>query len=252
MVEPLSPLFDLSTPVREEAARKNIAYTFDALMVTYKRIEDHYSAIKIKGPLSSSMDRRHPQRTSYTDERDGMSKTFVYERRLLTKLVFLAYDDRDGSLLCIKFTRTYGADVHRFLAARGFAPQLRQIIYIGGGWNMVVMDRSSSRYKPLSQSVLDSESKARVRLMAMDIATLLSSRGFVHGDLRDTNILLESEALEQGGVKLHVIDYDWAGPVGEVKYPDRVNTEDIKRPMGVKSGAVIEVEHDKEMISLLF
>ena len=52
------------------------------------------------------------------------------------------------------------------------------------------------------------------------IAAKLESAGFVHGDLRAPNILVQ-------GDRVLVIDYDWAGRLGEARYPIHLNQDEI-------------------------
>lgn len=42
------------------------------------------------------------------------------------------------------------------------------------------------------------------------------SEGLVHGDLRDVNLLIP----ESDKTKVIIIDFDWGGKAGEVRYPD--------------------------------
>jgi serine/threonine protein kinase len=79
----------------------------------------------------------------------------------------------------------------------------------------------------------------------------LHTGGFVHGDVRDTNILIDRESIADD-VKVHIIDFDWAGPVGTNNYPMGVNRRTIKRPDGAQDWKPITKEHDIEMISNLF
>jgi len=50
--------------------------------------------------------------------------------------------------------------------------------------------------------------------------------------------------------KYHLIDFDWAGPVGEAKYPLAVNCKTVKRPEGVRGCEFIT--KGLEMVSNLF
>jgi hypothetical protein len=48
------------------------------------------------------------------------------------------------------------------------------------------------------------------------------------------------------------LDFDWAGPDGEVKYPLNVDGINIKRHDEAYGGAVIRKEHDLVMAEHLF
>ena len=89
--------------------------------------------------------------------------------------------------------------------------------------------------------------KDRVRA-AVD---LLHSAGWVHGDLRDANILVKSD-------QVYLIDFEWAGKPGNPnppRYPaslsERIWTTEIRLSRGINPGGLITMEHDKYMLSRL-
>jgi hypothetical protein len=49
-----------------------------------------------------------------------------------------------------------------------------------------------------------------------------------------------------------VVDFDWAGPIGQTYYPMYLNRCDIERPDGAHDGMVIETQHDMDMLSYIF
>jgi len=51
-------------------------------------------------------------------------------------------------------------------------------------------------------------------------------------DVRNTNILIGLESLVSDGVNVHFVDFDWAGLIGEARYPTSVNGKTVKRPEG--------------------
>lgn len=73
---------------------------------------------------------------------------------------------------------------------------------------------------------------------ALDI---LHNCNICHGDFRHTNILVQSD-------RISVIDFDWSGEVGTVKYPHFMNHADIQWPAGVSDGELISKEHDKHWL----
>ena len=89
------------------------------------------------------------------------------------------------------------------------------------------------------------ESKTKLR----DVVAILHQNDYVHGDLRDTNILVDSGSLDSGDVRVHIVDFDWDGREKEVKYPLHVNTSTVERPDGVGGNELITKEHDKKMIN---
>ncbi|KIK92208.1 hypothetical protein PAXRUDRAFT_13348 [Paxillus rubicundulus Ve08.2h10] len=82
------------------------------------------------------------------------------------------------------------------------------------------MDALSKDYVPLSRSSLSASAFTDIRKKLKD----LHNGGFVHGDIRDTNILVNNNG------KFMIVDFDWAGKINEARYPPYVNREDIWRP----------------------
>jgi hypothetical protein len=98
-VEPLTPLFDLTTHWRETKARSAIAASFDALMIAVESIEAHYNSIEAEDNVLNFPPKRHncdlrkargyPLLTSYED--NGQEMNFMYNERLHDqKLLFSA------------------------------------------------------------------------------------------------------------------------------------------------------------------
>src|SRR5260221_8266750 len=96
------------------------------------------------------------------------------------------------------------------------------------------------------------DEEERVERKVKAIVRTLHEGGFVHGDIRNTNIFVDQASLASDDVTVHLIDFDWAGYDGEVKYPMEINCKTVKRPEGVKGGELITQQHDNEMVSYLF
>ena len=70
-------------------------------------------------------------------------------------------------------------------------------------------------------------------------ATVVDGHQVVHGDFRDSNILVNASSLE-----VRIIDFDWAGRRGIDTYPMFMNHNDIEWPDGASDGALLKQEHD--------
>lgn len=232
----------------------SFASTIDALLLAVAHIQAHYKAIQVAHPhVSSDHARHYPYIVSLEGNSHSNTLSFTYNKRLShTKLIFAATSNLDGKKLVVKFTRQYSADAHRFLSELDLAPTLYQCVQIHGNWLVIVMDMSP--YDLLFGTHLSEPEQAKVQQKAGSILDLLHAGGYVHGDVRDANILVDRESLssKDGEVKLHLIDFDWAGCVGEAKYPMGVNTVSVRRPAGVDEGVFITKEHDIEMVRYLF
>ncbi len=109
-----------------------------------------------------------------------------------------------------------------------------------------------SKYRILYGLQLSDADKERVRHKVTSVVRTLHQEGFVHGDIRESNIFIDVESLTSDDVTIHLIDFDWAGPIGEVKYPVDVNKITVRRPDGVEGGGLITERHDIDMTSFLF
>lgn len=115
------------------------------------------------------------------------------------------------------------------------------------------MDKSE--YEALQTLILNKEEKEKVRLKVTKMVKMLHEKGFVHGDIRDTNLLVNRNSLlsdEDAEAEVYFIDFDWGGRIGEAKYPTGINCKDVRRPGRVKGGGLITKEDDEEMVSYLF
>jgi hypothetical protein len=185
---------------------------------------------------------------------------FMYERRLrdsYRRSLFLA--EYQGRTVVVKFCERYGEDAHRMLADAGLAPRLHYCSKVVGGLFMVVMEQvygrdsySEFRYRDLPQSVLGDIEGALGKLHDAQL---------VYGDMRRPNIMVvkkskcrnddensDSDSDEDGWRGL-LIDFDWSGRVGVVKYPPTLNTcGEIKWAKGLAPASAIRPKHDLDML----
>jgi len=126
----------------------------------------------------------------------------------------------------------------------GFAPALKGFELIPGGWYVVVMDFIDDLYHDLK----DSPAKASFETEVREKVTSLHHAGFVHGDIRSTNIMVKKNS--SPGFGNHA---NWVGVIGEVvQCPMNVNNVDIKRPDGAHDNELIMAQHDMLMIDFMF
>ena len=184
-----------------------------------------------------------PHPTTYRSLDDASIHTFEYLSQLRKdKLLFCGAEGIDK--VCIKFVRQYSKEAHLKCASLGFAPALRGFELIPGGWYLVVMDFIDDEYHDLKRSPAIASYETEVQ----EKVTSLHEAGFVHGDIRSVNIMVKKD--DSPGIML--IDFDWAGVMGEVRYPMNVNDVDIRRPYGAYDDELITAEHDNIMINYMF
>ena len=79
----------------------------------------------------------------------------------------------------------------------------------------------------------------------LDAANELKKENFVHGDIREPNIIISSNKK-----KLFLIDFELSGKEGEVRYTFHLNTS-VKWHEGAQYGNLIRCEHDQFMVEQL-
>jgi hypothetical protein len=137
---------------------------------------------------------------------EGRSNQFMYVAKILD-----GSESGEQKLVMVKFARQYSIALHSFCAERGYAPAVRGFEQIPGGWFVVAMDL-------IMPFVTPSVSHSLPRLLdkwteeLQDLVQSFHDAGFVHGDLREPNILCDGE-------KLKLIDFDFGGVAGEACYP---------------------------------
>ncbi|EGN96100.1 hypothetical protein SERLA73DRAFT_76098 [Serpula lacrymans var. lacrymans S7.3] len=99
---------------------------------------------------------------------------------------------KDGKENIIKFTRQHSIELHQFCANLHHAPKLL-------GFERLPECRA--------------EHRGRWEQELRGLVESFHAQGFVHGDLRDPNMICDDQN------RLMLIDFDWAGNVGEVSYP---------------------------------
>lgn len=108
---------------------------------------------------------------------------------------------------------------------------------------MVVTALIGPDYHELHQSSRDPEILEKLR----SILTQRHGKNLVHGDIRDTNITVQETSED-----IMLIDFDWAGKIGEVRYPMNVFRGDgLWRSDGACDGELITTEHDTRRLVFL-
>ncbi|KAL5468668.1 hypothetical protein EMCRGX_G029768 [Ephydatia muelleri] len=165
--------------------------------------------------------------------------TLEYSSRL-SRLVYsanMSWMTEEKEVKCkaviVKFTNTYGDEVHKCMAESGFAPQLIAVHDLPPNWKVVIMDELQNRMD------IGKDKYAVVRAAIK----ILHENGYVHGDLRLSNMF----SCTNTESRIAVIDYDWAGKANEAKYPLWMNPA-CNWPQGASCGGIITVDHDNYWI----
>jgi len=222
--------------------RTMAACHFGALRKALSSLRQCYQDMtsSIMGPVSG-LD--FPYSCSYTCINTLSERQFVYIKQIdESRRIFFA-KTIDDETVCIKFAYQYSKDAHEFCASMGFAPALRGFEQLASGWYMVVMENIGDDWRTLYSLSAPYTHFEDIRCKL----GCLHEAGYVHGDFRDTNILVKEDGSE--GFKL--IDFEWSGKAGSIRYPNSVNRKDFWRPAGAEDGQLIRPEHDMEMLETL-
>jgi len=205
-------------------------------------------AMNVEPPPGTTSDARFPCYARYTCLIESVERNIRYvDKPFDDKLIFVGKSD--GIDVVVKFVTKYSKEAHLHCASRGISPKLRGFEALPGGWFMVVMDCVAKEFVHIdtAKSTLTSE----LHDMVLEETARLHQAGYVHGDLRDTNLMVREDG-ERGFI---LLDFDWAGKIGEIRYPRNVNTAPelgLWRPTDAYDGELIKAEHDVAMIERLF
>lgn len=153
--------------------------------------------------------------------------------------------------ICIKFVRQYSKAAHEHCALLKRAPILYGFEKLPGGWLMVVMEKlDPNLYRTFynRRSEFNSTQYGEIQNALRSCVVDLHKADMVHGDIRGCNFLIHKDDLTD----IKLIDFDWAGEVGIVRYPMNVGHIDIARPDDARDGQLVTKEHDLQMITFLF
>ncbi|RDX53028.1 hypothetical protein OH76DRAFT_1399616 [Lentinus brumalis] len=241
-----------------------------ALRVALHSLRERYPTMPIKrGPRAD-----FPFRDFYA-ELDGTPHPFEYISAIDDKRIFRVSEG--GTRLCVKFSKRYSTEAHEVAHAAGFAPKLiaMNMVY---DWIMVVMEDKSDEYsntmwdikrakigekreeeaKKGKKKAAEKEKAFHTPAFSLEEAqdevkaklAHLHDKGFVHGDLRDVNVIVRNEGVSGDDPGILIVDWDWAGRAGQVTYPRGINTQ-VARPADALAGEDIKAEHDVWMADRL-
>jgi serine/threonine protein kinase len=186
---------------------------------------------------------------------DDQAISLTFKSRLVlskdpqSKHLFLATSYEPPQQLLVKLIAGdhYGTDAHRAVAKAGYAPTLFGVSKVEGALTAYIMEYLSPAdgwhtlhdYAKQHQDV-----KSRIKNQVDKLLEVMSEKGIVHGNLRPNNIMIR-HGRGEAEPQLKVVDFDWAGVSGKVKYPLRRN-EEIPWPAG--PGKPIIGGHDETLL----
>ena len=140
--------------------------------------------------------------------------------------------------ILVKFARKYGKDLHQFCANEGYAPALLAFEQLPGDWVGVAME-----YFPLASCVDESPLLQDCGDTWLDqmgkMVKQFHSNGYVHGDLRVPNFIVDGE-------RLLLVDFDWGDKEGHATFPDIPLLPILREGRGVMK---ITQHHDNTVLT---
>jgi len=252
-LQTLTNIFPLNASVYDEEAAIQTARAFGAFKIAVDKLSQHYQALDRAQPILPTPERSlrlaFPYPDSWTVGGEKFTLTYRF-RHYEDKLIFHATTTQ-GDARLVKFTRRYSKEAHDACAEAGVAPKLHGFLPLPAGWCMVVMEY----FAPDTYSVLEASDSGDASLVAGIHAVVqeMHDLGYVHGDVRQVNLMKRLQKTGEWGVgSLYLIDFDWAGPVGKVRYPRNLNKKSVIRHADAEDGALIEQTHDLFMIEHMF
>jgi serine/threonine protein kinase len=224
-----------------------VARIFFALRTSLERLKSYYMNLK----LDSAHTRYFPSITTYRGE-DGLEVEFEYLGYLEAGsdcVTLRAKTKNPAREIVVKFVERYSERAHRLLAEKGLAPRLLHFgpLELYGSLSMVVMEYIRGETFTLAKSKMNNDTVETVKSEIKCALTVLHENGLVFGDLRPPNVMI-TEAKKTVQVKL--IDFDWAGEVGQVEYPHLLSPL-VTWPKSARPLSSILIEHDLEMLERL-
>jgi serine/threonine protein kinase len=158
------------------------------------------------------------------------------------------------------YSGSYGTAVHQFLHGLGLAPRLYSAVDLHRGLVMVVMERLDFQEGIGGWVELGTFEKRlgnmadAVRSKLEQIIARLQEQGMVHADLRPQNIMVKVDGqchvtMPEREPILSLIDFDWAGMVGEARYPPLLNPK-VPWPEGTKCFKKVGQDDDRILLDI--
>ena len=216
------------------AVKKLVQYYRDLSATPAAQCSDNLEFLYVPYPATyTSLNTKELVHFQLTSEVDKANKTLMYHAK-----------QEDGKEITMKYVWKYSVKLHQFCTSKGHAPTLLGYDELPGNWWLVVMKRMTDHID--YSKVLPCDRHLYVPGLIPRLKKLVESFhrvGLVHGDIRDTNLLVNVDK-----VGFMLIDFDWGGEVGTVRYPIGVNKK-VGRPDDVHDIGDIKPEHDLYMIN---
>jgi hypothetical protein len=146
----------------------------------------------------------------------------------------------DKQPVIIKFAQRYSIELHEFCANSGHAPQILAFERLPGGWYAVAMEYIEPGFSIVRSPLLHAHQDRWAEELKCLVYNM-HSKGLVHGDLRDANILCKGDSVM-------LVDFDWGGKDGEVFYPTGNLNDELREGRASNNNLRITKEDDRRVL----
>lgn len=264
MAEPLTPFLHFLPVVGQGLYLDGLVAVLRALSDAVKELRDHYKAVHAAHPSDLAPVSSAARDLAIALPYPLRCKEFADVEALLPgKLVYAATHVPTGNRVCVKFTTCQNAEclpVQRAWAAAGLAPAVVDSTALPGAFEMHVMDLLPAKdgWMPLHHlsnaaeegAARECVEQALVLAHAVDVASGADScYRAAHGDCRDANVLVRLRPGNLAKYDVRFIDFDWAGPAGQQRYPAYMSPSSaVHWPATAFPGALLQQSHDVELL----
>lgn len=258
VVDPLTPTYHLIWLKNNEKMMLLLSRAFRALRLSFQELDKYYSNVP------QIYHRQYPlfPDVTITDQSEEAEVTFKVQissqhgSYLLWEAILQADDKVQEYLVYVKAVqgKYYSLQVHNLLFESGkHAPGLIATTNMPGGWLLVYMERLQNHVTlDKFTHTLNSTERDSLKVEINRVVRILHDNNFVHGDLREGNILVCRNSEKACGFDVKLIDFEWSGLVGTACYSHFMNHIAIHWPKGAEDGKKVTIEHDNTMLKQTF
>ncbi|KAI9508512.1 hypothetical protein F5148DRAFT_1375789 [Russula earlei] len=226
--------------------RQQLYAAFYAALDLSRRIDDE-ALLFINGATAMSLaphpSTRLPYISALTKWGDSGEIRFriveLYPETQDYRHLYIARLDNDKEII-VKFSQRYSIELHQFCASRGHAPKILGFERLPGGFFAIAME-----YIFPSETLNSAPNRAHFcDKWSQDLWILMESfheAGFVHGDLREPNILCDGE-------NVMLLDFDWGGKAGDAQYPTGRLIKELTFGRAEDANSIITTNDDRRVL----
>ena len=237
IIEPLTPLMPLFDLPHNERLLLETARVLQALKIAVGELEAYYGRLANQASSLETPQTSFPYVDSVRIDEEDVRLAYVSRMDEGANTFRARAGARD---VVVKFVKRYSRECHSKCYELGIGPALLSFNSIPGGWSVVVMEWLRG-YETLLAMSEDHRVTHEVVDAVDEAVRKMHNEGFVHGDLRLPNVMVGPNN------SIKIIDFDWAGRIGEVTYPPLMNSE-IRWHPDAKFGAGILPAHDIHLL----